>query len=75
MVIGIVTHYNSFLMDVRLAGVPESLHLTDRHRVFSATRHDSCLTIALVPMSSDRWFLVQIKEIVDIEEELAGARN
>jgi Carbamoyl-phosphate synthetase large chain, oligomerisation domain len=22
---------------------------------------------------SDRWFLVQIKEIVDLEEELAGA--
>ena len=23
----------------------------------------------------DRWFLVQIKEIVDFEEELAGATN
>jgi len=23
----------------------------------------------------DRWFLTQIKEIVDFEEELAGARN
>jgi hypothetical protein len=23
----------------------------------------------------DRWFLVQIQEIVDFEEELAGARN
>lgn len=23
----------------------------------------------------DRWFLVQIKEIVDFEEELAGSRN
>ena len=23
----------------------------------------------------DRWFLVQIKEIVDFEEELAGERN
>ena len=23
----------------------------------------------------DRWFLVQIKEIVDFEEELAGANN
>ena len=23
----------------------------------------------------DRWFLVQIKEIVDFEEELAGTRN
>jgi carbamoyl-phosphate synthase large subunit len=23
----------------------------------------------------DRWFLVQIKEIVDFEEELAGGRN
>lgn len=23
----------------------------------------------------DRWFLVQIKEIVDFEEDLAGARN
>ena len=24
---------------------------------------------------SGRWFLVQIKEIVDFEEELAGAKN
>jgi carbamoyl-phosphate synthase large subunit len=23
----------------------------------------------------DRWFLVQIKEIVDFEEEMAGAKN
>ena len=23
----------------------------------------------------DRWFLTQIKEIVDFEEELAGSRN
>ena len=23
----------------------------------------------------DRWFLVQIKEIVDFEEELAGVKN
>ena len=23
----------------------------------------------------DRWFLVQIKEIVDFEEEVAGAKN
>ena len=23
----------------------------------------------------DRWFLVQIKEIVDFEEELTGAKN
>ena len=23
----------------------------------------------------DRWFLVQIKELVDFEEELAGAKN
>jgi hypothetical protein len=23
----------------------------------------------------DRWFLVQIKEIVDFKEELAGAKN
>jgi len=23
----------------------------------------------------DRWFLVQIKEIMDFEEELAGAKN
>ena len=23
----------------------------------------------------DRWFLVQVKEIVDFEEELAGAKN
>ena len=26
-------------------------------------------------MKIDRWFLVQIKEIVDFEEELAGAKN
>ena len=23
----------------------------------------------------DRWFLVQVKEIVDFEDELAGAKN
>jgi carbamoyl-phosphate synthase large subunit len=27
------------------------------------------------PTKIDRWFLVQIKEIVDFEEELAGAKN
>ncbi len=27
-------------MDLRLAGVSEPLHLTDRHRLFSATRQD-----------------------------------
>jgi hypothetical protein len=27
------------------------------------------------PVKIDRWFLVQIKEIVDFEEELAGAKN
>ena len=26
-------------------------------------------------MKIDRWILVQIKEIVDFEEELAGAKN
>ena len=26
-------------------------------------------------MKIDRWFLVQIKEIVDFEEELAGTKN
>jgi hypothetical protein len=27
------------------------------------------------PHEIDRWFLVQIKEIVDFEEELAGMKN
>jgi hypothetical protein len=27
------------------------------------------------PTKIDRWLLVQIKEIVDFEEELAGAKN
>ena len=40
VVLATVTHYNSFLTDLRLAGVVEPLHLTDRHRLFSATRHD-----------------------------------
>lgn len=40
MVLATVTHDNSFLMDLRLAGVSGPLHLTDRHRLFSATRQD-----------------------------------
>ena len=40
VVLATVTHYNSFLMDLRLAGVAEPLPLTDRHRLFSATRND-----------------------------------
>ena len=48
-------------------------------------RHDHpCLQTIVAPVSIeeifnltkiDRWFLVQIKEIVDFEEELAGARS
>ena len=49
VVLATVTHDNSFLMDLRLAGIAEPLHLTDRHRLFSATRHvsDHFLTIDL----------------------------
>jgi len=28
-----------------------------------------------MPTKIDRWFLLQIKELVDFEEELATARN
>ena len=42
VVLATVTHYNSFLMDLRLAGVAEPLHLTDRHPLFSAIRQDWC---------------------------------
>jgi hypothetical protein len=40
VVLATVTHFNSFVMEVRLAGVAEVLQPTDRHRLFSVTRND-----------------------------------
>jgi len=40
VVLATVTHFNSFVIEVRLAGVAEVLQPTDRHRLFSVTRND-----------------------------------
>jgi hypothetical protein len=40
VVLATVTHFNSFVMEVRLAGITETLQPTDRHRLFSVTRDD-----------------------------------
>jgi hypothetical protein len=40
VVLATVTHYNTFVMDVRLEGQMEPLRPTDRHRLFSITRND-----------------------------------
>ncbi len=42
-----------------------------RHALRASFTIDEILNLTKI----DRWFLVQIKEIVDFEEELAGARN
>lgn len=39
VVLATVTHFNSFVMEVRLAGVDEILHPTDRHRLYSVSRN------------------------------------
>jgi len=38
-------------------------------------RHVFCIEEIFNHTKIDRWFLAQIKEIVDFEEEVAGARN
>ena len=43
----------------------------DRH----ALRAGFTLSMIYRLTKIDRWFLVQIKEIVDFEEELAGVKN
>jgi carbamoyl-phosphate synthase large subunit len=52
--------------------------MSDAERIFFI-RHAPCAGFGIEKIFSltkiDRWFLVQIKEIVDFEEELAGARN
>jgi RHS repeat-associated protein len=40
VVLATVTHFNSFVMEVRLADGAEVLRPTDRHRLFSVTRGD-----------------------------------
>ena len=52
---------------------------TTSPRPKSVERHALCAGFTLEEIFNltkiDRWFLVQIKEIVDFEEELAGAKN
>ena len=47
------------------------MSVTNRHALRAAFTIEEILYLTKV----DRWFLVQIKEIVDFEEELASARN
>lgn len=47
---------------------PES---ADRHALRASFTLDEIFELTKI----DRWFLVQIKEVVDFEEELAGAKN
>jgi hypothetical protein len=49
------------------------LHFTVRHSEHDLTRYSIKEIFKLTEI--DRRFLVQIKEIVDFEEELAGAKN
>ena len=43
----------------------------DRHALRVGFTVDELFNLTKI----DRWFLVQIKEIVDFEEELAGVKN
>ena len=43
----------------------------DRHALRASFTIEDIFNLTKI----DRWFLVQIKEIVDFEEELAGAKN
>ncbi len=43
----------------------------DRHAMRARFSADEIFNLTKI----DRWFLVQIKEIVDFEEELAGAKH
>ena len=43
----------------------------DRHALRASFTVDEIFNLTKI----DRWFLVQIKEIVDFEEELATAKN
>ena len=44
---------------------------TDRHALRASFTIEEICNLTKI----DSWFLVQIKEIVDFEEELAGAKN
>ena len=49
LVLGTVTHYNTFVMEVWLVGQSVPLRPTDRHRLFSVTRNDWIPTSSLYP--------------------------
>ena len=49
----------------------QKLKSADRHALRASFTLSTIHTLAKI----DRWFLVLIKEIVDLEEELAGAKN
>jgi hypothetical protein len=56
-----------------LAPANIKLYFTVRHSEHDLT--ESSIEEFFNLTKIDRWFLVQIKEIVDFEEELAGAKN
>jgi carbamoyl-phosphate synthase large subunit len=50
--------------------MPDAAHFS-RHALRAGFTIEGIFSLTKI----DRWFLVQIKEIVDFEEELAGVRN
>ena len=58
--------------------ISRKLSVPNAERIFfirHALRADFTIEETFNLTKIDRWFLVQIKEIVDFEEELAGAKN
>jgi hypothetical protein len=49
VVLATVTHFNTFVMNLKVAGQKEPLHPTDRHRLFSVTRNDWVSALELKP--------------------------
>ncbi|MFD0892905.1 HNH endonuclease [Luteolibacter ambystomatis] len=49
VVLSTITHLNTFVMEVRMQGRADTLRLTDRHRLYSATRQDWVATSELKP--------------------------
>ncbi len=47
--IATVTHFNSYIVELRLEGHSNPLRLTDRHRIFSVTRGDWTPAASLTP--------------------------
>ena len=64
--------YSSARRDSRKLSVPNAERIFFiRHALRAGFTIEEIFNLTKI----DRWFLVQIKEIVDFEEELAGAKN